>query len=61
MTTSRVLEKVHGEKGMWVTVSTGVIAAALEGITIHSATGLKRDPKFLLASVPSHRLFNSNN
>ena len=41
---------------MWVTVSTGVIASALEGITIPSATGLKRDPKVLL----SHRLFNSN-
>ena len=36
------LEKVHGKNAVWVTASTGLAALALEGVTIHSAAGLKR-------------------
>ena len=36
------LEMVHGKDGVWVTASTGLAASALEGVTIHSAAGLKR-------------------
>ena len=36
------LEKQYGKKGVWVTASTGLAALALEGVTIHSAAGLKR-------------------
>ena len=35
-------ERVHGKNGVWVTASTGLAALALEGVTIHSAAGLKR-------------------
>ena len=36
------LEKEHIKTGVWVTASTGLAALALEGVTIHGATGLKR-------------------
>lgn len=36
------LERVHAKNGVWVTASTGLAALALEGVTIHSAAGLKR-------------------
>ena len=40
-----VLEKQYGKKGVWVTASTGLAALALDGVTIHSASGLKRGNK----------------
>ena len=38
-------EKQYGKKGVWVTASTGLVALVLEGVTIHSASGLKRGNK----------------
>ena len=39
------LQKEYGKDGVWVTASTGLAALALEGVTIHSAAGLKRGNK----------------
>ena len=39
------LEKEYGKDGVWVTVSTGLAALALEGVTFQSAAGLKRGNK----------------
>ena len=36
------LQRVHGKSGVWVTASTGIAALALEGVTIHSAAGVRR-------------------
>lgn len=37
-----VLERMYGEKGEWITASTGLAALAVDDTTIHSMGGLQR-------------------
>ena len=54
----KVLRKIHGKQGVFVTASTGIAACALSGQTIHSFAGVglaEADSGTLLTSVLSDK------